>query len=406
MLFGIRLMILLAIMGGAIAYIADKLGSKIGKKRLTVFSLRPHDTSVLLTVLSGVLISLCSVLILAVSSNSARTALFGMEKLQNEIRTLQADRETALKEYESLQDTLRSKNEEIAALDKKIRDADAARLKSEESLQAARNGLEAARIQYETTQGELVAAQSEVKGLQADRDSLNEEITKLQERTKLLHEGLLHMREDQLVYRSGEVVFNGVLEGGRSPEESANQMKWLLESANNTALSRIGVDPKEKVEVVWVPKTEYEALEQRIQKEHGQILVRVRSLANTVVGQPVVCQFEVIPNKLVYHNNQLIYQKVLNVADQSVSPEEVMMSYLQEVNRLSVEAGVLPDPMTGKVGNISAMTVVDVQEKMRRMGGQVMLTAYADGDIMTAGPVQIRLEAEKVASADESMRRW
>lgn len=406
MLFGIRLMILLAIMGGAIAYIADKLGSKIGKKRLTVFSLRPHDTSVLLTVLSGVLISLCSVLILAVSSNSARTALFGMEKLQNEIRTLQADRETDLKEYESLQDTLRSKNEEIAALDKKIRDADAARLKSEESLQAARNGLEAARIQYETTQGELVAAQSEVKGLQAARDSLNEEITKLQERTKLLHEGLLHMREDQLVYRSGEVVFNGVLEGGRSPEESANQMKWLLESANNTALSRIGVDPKEKVEVVWVPKTEYEALEQRIQKEHGQILVRVRSLANTVVGQPVVCQFEVIPNKLVYHNNQLIYQKVLNVADQSVSPEEVMMSYLQEVNRLSVEAGVLPDPMTGKVGNISAMTVVDVQEKMRRMGGQVMLTAYADGDIMTAGPVQIRLEAEKVASADESMRRW
>ena len=406
MLFGIRLMILLAIMGGAIACIADKLGSKIGKKRLTVFSLRPHDTSVLLTVLSGVLISLCSVLILAVSSNSARTALFGMEKLQNEIRTLQADRETALKEYESLQDTLRSKNEEIAALDKKIRDADAARLKSEESLQAARNGLEAARIQYETTQGELVAAQSEVKGLQAARDSLNEEITKLQERTKLLHEGLLHMREDQLVYRSGEVVFNGVLEGGRSPEESANQMKWLLESANNTALSRIGVDPKEKVEVVWVPKTEYEALEQRIQKEHGQILVRVRSLANTVVGQPVVCQFEVIPNKLVYHNNQLIYQKVLNVADQSVSPEEVMMSYLQEVNRLSVEAGVLPDPMTGKVGNISAMTVVDVQEKMRRMGGQVMLTAYADGDIMTAGPVQIRLEAEKVASADESMRRW
>lgn len=101
MLFGIRLMILLAIMGGAIAYIADKLGSKIGKKRLTIFSLRPHDTSVLLTVLSGVLISLCSVLILAVSSNSARTALFGMEKLQNEIRTLQAGRETALKEYES-----------------------------------------------------------------------------------------------------------------------------------------------------------------------------------------------------------------------------------------------------------------------------------------------------------------
>ena len=51
-MFGIRLMFLLAVMGGVIAFIADKLGSKIGKKKLSVFGLRPHDTSVLLTVLS------------------------------------------------------------------------------------------------------------------------------------------------------------------------------------------------------------------------------------------------------------------------------------------------------------------------------------------------------------------
>ena len=54
-MFGIRLMFLLAVMGGIIAFIADKMGSKIGKKKLSVFGLRPHDTSVLLTVLSGVL---------------------------------------------------------------------------------------------------------------------------------------------------------------------------------------------------------------------------------------------------------------------------------------------------------------------------------------------------------------
>ena len=84
-MFGIRLMFLLAVMGGLIAFIADKLGSKIGKKKLSVFGLRPHDTSVLLTVLSGVLIALFSIGILAISSESARTALFGMEKLQKEL---------------------------------------------------------------------------------------------------------------------------------------------------------------------------------------------------------------------------------------------------------------------------------------------------------------------------------
>ena len=87
-MFGIRLIFLLAVLGGVIAFIADKLGSKIGKKKLRIFGLRPHDTSVLLTVLSGVLISLFSMGILAVSSESARTALFGMEKLQKELQQL------------------------------------------------------------------------------------------------------------------------------------------------------------------------------------------------------------------------------------------------------------------------------------------------------------------------------
>ena len=406
MLFGIRLMILLALMGGAIAYIADKLGSKIGKKRLTVFGLRPHDTSVLLTVLSGVVISLCSVLILAASSNSARTALFGMERLQNQLRTLNAESKAAQEEYASLQETLKNKNEEIASLDRKIRQADAARLQAEESRQSAENSLKAAKLQYEATQGQLVAAREEVKGLQAARDSLNHEISKLQERTKLLNEGLINMREGQLVYRSGEVVFNGVLEGGRSEEENVNQMRWLLESANSAALSHIGVDPKEKVELIWVPKTEYESVQKQLASQKGQILVRVRSLANTVMGQPVVCQFEVIPNKLVYAKNQIIYQKVLNMAAPNTTPEEILMNYLQDINHVSVEAGVLPDPMTGKVRNISAITVVETQDKMRRLGGQVMLTAYADGNIMTSGPVQLRLEVEKVASADDSVRNW
>ncbi|MBQ9257490.1 MAG: DUF3084 domain-containing protein, partial [Acidaminococcaceae bacterium] len=38
-MFGIRLIFLLAVLGGVIAFIADKLGSKIGKKKLRVFGL-------------------------------------------------------------------------------------------------------------------------------------------------------------------------------------------------------------------------------------------------------------------------------------------------------------------------------------------------------------------------------
>ncbi len=39
-MFGLRLILILAVVGGLIAFIGDKLGSKIGKKKLSVFGLR------------------------------------------------------------------------------------------------------------------------------------------------------------------------------------------------------------------------------------------------------------------------------------------------------------------------------------------------------------------------------
>ena len=400
-MFGIRLMFLLAVMGGLIAYIADKLGSKIGKKKLSVFGLRPHDTSVLLTVLSGVLISLFSVGILAVSSESARTALFGMEKLQKELFRLTAEKSTAEEEYNKAMVSLREKNAAIADLDVKIREADAAKTAAEENLLAANNSLSEVRGQYEVTQGALVNAKNEVQSLTEARDKLNEEIKGLQAETDALQQGLAFMRGGQMMYRSGEVVFAGTIHTG-TEEENRNQMNWLIEGANTAAMNRIGLDPSSKAEIVWAQRDEYDRLLKLLGKAKGNnVLVRVRSLANTVVGQPVLCGLEVIPNKLIYKDGTKIHQKVIDMNDVKAAPDQAFMLFLQEINQISVKAGVMPDPMTGKVGNMNAVTMVDTVTKMQRMGGKIRLTAFADGNITTAGPVELRLKLERVSGKEE-----
>ena len=396
-MFGIRLMFLLAVMGGVIAFIADKLGSKIGKKKLSVFGLRPHDTSVLLTVLSGMLISLLSIGILAVSSESARTALFGMEKLQKELSRLNTEKSTAEEEYNKAIALVKEKNAAIADLDTKIRDANAATAAAEESLKNANNHLEEVRVQYQETQGALVSAKTEVQSLTDARDKLNEEINGLKQETKVLEQGLTVMRGGQMMYGSGEIVFVGVLRGGRSEEENLKQMKWLFESANTSAMNRIGLEPGSQANLVWVPEEESVRLLRILEKAKGNVLVRMRSLANTVIGQPVLCAMEVIPNLLIFKNNEKIYQKVIDMNEKGKTPDQSFMTFLQEVNERSVKAGVLSDPMTGKVGNMSAVTMVETVTKMQRMGGKILLTAYADGNITTAGPVQLRLRIERAA---------
>ncbi|MBQ9698033.1 MAG: DUF3084 domain-containing protein [Acidaminococcaceae bacterium] len=394
-MFGVRLMFLLAVMGGVIAFIADKLGSKIGKKRLTVFGLRPHDTSVLLTVLSGVLISLFSVGILAVSSQSARTALFGMEKLQKDLTRLNTEKDTAEAEYNKAMESLKQKNEAIAELDRRIQEVNAARSDAEKNLAAANTSLSEVRGQYETTQGALVTAKTEVESLTAAKEKLNEEINDLKAETEELQKGLAFMRGGQMLYRSGEVVFAGILQGGLAADENEKQMKWLLENANEAAKVRVGLKPDSKAELVWAPRDEFAKILELLQKAKGNVLVRVRSLANTVLGQPVLCGMEVLPNKLVFKNGTKIHEKIFDMDDKDINPDQAFMLFLQEVNQKSVKEGVLPDPMTGKVGNLNAITMVETVNKMQKTGGRILLRAYADGDITTAGPVQLRLKLEK-----------
>ena len=82
---GVILILILAIMGGAIAYIGDKLGSKVGKKKLTMFGLRPKHTSIIVTIITGILITTSTLIILSISSQNVRTALFGLDELNKKI---------------------------------------------------------------------------------------------------------------------------------------------------------------------------------------------------------------------------------------------------------------------------------------------------------------------------------
>ena len=61
MFIGIAMFFVLMLMGGLIAFLGDKIGSKVGKKRMTLFGLRPKYTSIIVTIISGVLISFLTV---------------------------------------------------------------------------------------------------------------------------------------------------------------------------------------------------------------------------------------------------------------------------------------------------------------------------------------------------------
>ena len=386
-MFGLTLILVLAIMGGAIAFIGDKLGSKIGKKRLSIFGLRPYHTSVLMTVITGIMIAAATLGVLAVTSKDVKTALFGMEKLKTELIALNNDKLTAQQE-------LADKNKLIASLDNQIKETTASLEEMQRERDAINAQLVALQERYAQADTDLAAMKAEVETLEASREKLNAEIKELEDATAQLRAGLIAIREGEVVFRAGEVLYSGILNAGLSEEENDKQMDTFLAAANQAILARMEVKTKD-VQALWLPNTMVQEAKKVLASSRGTMYIRICAAGNIISGEMAVSRLEMVPNKIVYEEGQKIFTENITIASDGRNINSSLMYFLSEINKAAVAAGVMPDPLTGKVGNIDAASMIEVTGKMQELGGNVTLTAYAKQDINVAGPVLLRLEVRR-----------
>ncbi len=101
---GWLLILSLLILGGIVSTLGDRLGTRVGKARLSIFKLRPKSTAVLITVFTGSIISAISFIIMVTFNSQLRVGLFELEDIQAKI----TKREKELKKLEQNLYALRS----------------------------------------------------------------------------------------------------------------------------------------------------------------------------------------------------------------------------------------------------------------------------------------------------------
>jgi hypothetical protein len=87
---GLVVIPLLILVSGAVAYIGNLVGRATGRRRLTIFGLRPRSTAQIITILTGMLITIITVASVLVVSQDARTGLFRLNELRDQIETAEA----------------------------------------------------------------------------------------------------------------------------------------------------------------------------------------------------------------------------------------------------------------------------------------------------------------------------
>jgi hypothetical protein len=87
-LTGIGFILLIAALAGGIAYVGDRVGHQVGRKRQTLFGIRPRYTSTIVAIGTGVVIALIVTLGAIFASNEVKTAFFTLRTINDQIASL------------------------------------------------------------------------------------------------------------------------------------------------------------------------------------------------------------------------------------------------------------------------------------------------------------------------------
>lgn len=155
MTFIALLVLLLVVLAGIIAFAGDRLGTYVGRRRLSLFGARPRRTGQIVGILAGILIMLTTLGVLAIAFQNATQTLLNFQRTLDELTQLRTQERI-------LNERVREANVELDAL--------------RAELEQARETILTAEGQRDQALQARDAAQQERDDLLAQRDDLAEQV--------------------------------------------------------------------------------------------------------------------------------------------------------------------------------------------------------------------------------------
>jgi len=396
-LHGFYLIAVLVVVGGVIAYIGDKIGRHIGRRRLTLLGLRPRHTSFIVTVVTGVCIVGASIATLTWLSHDVRTALFHMREIQtaySESLLAYAESQEQLEELryrvenheEYLQEIIDARDAAAA----ENRDLLVANANLEDDLSQAHYDLENWKHQVTTLQRQSDELADDILKMETTRTEMQRRIAALTEELGTL-EG--QMRQGQFAFLKDDIVYDQVFDAGGTRGEIETLLLALLEKADETAIAR-GAQIVGKNSAIELAAEEHFFQAVNVLSEGGgRWVVRAVATQNTVAGEPLLVYFHLFPEaEPLYRKGDVIAERDIDGGKRDVEGE--VLQLLEEVNQLALREGMITGE-DGSVGERPSEQFIDADVQLRRIGGPAKVQVRADVDTwITEGPLKVSVRVE------------
>ena len=303
---GWLLVLALLVLGGILSTLGDRLGSRVGKARLSLFNMRPRRTAVVITVLTGSLISALSLGLLLLVSRQLRVGLFELDALQERLRESRRNLDAAEEERQ----TARAKIQRIEA----------------EELEPLRQQKQRLEQERERLARDVDARDADIQRTNQELRSVRDRIQAGEQELASLEQNLLALRRGSVVLQSGEDLATATVRLERSDQAKAVVDK-LLQEANLKAFGRVRPGEPPERQILLVPRGDVESLQKSIQ-DKGTWVISIRSAGNVLRGESVVYGFpDIRANRTIARTNDVL-------ASTRLKPDETRAEAIR--NRLNL----------------------------------------------------------------------
>jgi uncharacterized protein (DUF3084 family) len=439
---GYTLIFAILILGGLIATIGDRLGSRVGKARLSIFNLRPRTTATLVTVVTGALIAALTLGILIATSSQLRDGLFQLETIRAELGATQAEKQKieaelleARTEQNAAQQRLDRINRslslalirqtetqaqlkivgakfieaqaelaKIQAQEQALRErittltTDQQRFLAEtEKLQAERDRLNQDLVRISAEQSALKAtvaeSQSRLADLENQRNNLIADVNILQANREQLVASIQALRQGNVAILADQLLAMGVVRPNLSSSELKAAIVQLLQQADRNARTLLdflpGTEPKQAV--IKVSEAQIDSLVDRM-RDGRSYVIRILSGSNYLRRETsILVTADITVNRQIFNKGDVIASLTFRP---SLPPNELESRVEQLFLLASFRArreGVLSDPITGKVGSFSPTAIKELLQVVGEYKEPFEIQAVAKEPIFTASSLNIEL---------------
>lgn len=325
----------LIIISGIIAFLGNYIGRRAGKRRISILGIRPYYTSMIITVITGILITAVTLLILLSISSSMRTALESKAQLQETIKMLsqklsitqselsiRASELSAAIEYQKkLENSILKQTKKIESLKGEIKNLEKELKEKESALEASKRNLNNLREQRERLSETVAKLSKDRERLKIEEENLKREINILNIKLKKVEDEASSMEQEiSFLKKEREDLITQI--GDYKKELSQLKKQIVAYNAQVEALKR-DISEKEK-ELSYLRN-------QKIIFQGGEVL-----LAETINGPKTEKEAKDTIDYLIEKAKEIVRYRYLSIEEDI--PKDFSFIYNPEDIKFAIES--------------------------------------------------------------------